>query len=324
MAMINPHVPGVGRPQPFAGLSPLKTPGPSPDPHIPQPGDHIDIGQSSPAEKPQAPKTGRNWWKAATFATLGTGLVVAGSIAGGAMSPALSAANKPQANVQVQKTPQSAPRTLQQQQSSGVQLERVQFNVNPTVRNFNNAPAALVSAQSQESTESGFVNDINIDRLMHQDGRALYSSEEAEQATLDFHDSAQDDWQTSSRLRPAGNAGKYVSVSESTSITGQPTQTRLRTVDSESGNVVNLSELVSPEHYQKMAKDVLSGLNSLQGLQYRVDDLETLDSHMNNGFALHQSRDGQTKITIGIPSHNPNLGNKLAEFTFTLPANALH
>lgn len=321
--MINPQVPGVGRTQPFAGLSPLKAPGPSPDPHIPQPGDHIEIGQPSPAEKPQAPKTSRNWWKAATFATLGTGIAVAGALAGGAMSPALSAANKPQANVQVQKTPQSAPRTLQQQQSAGMQLERMQFNVTPTVRNFNNAPATLVSAQSQETSQSGLTNDIHIDRLMHQDGQALYSAEEAEQATLDFHDSAQSDWQTSSRLRPAGNVGKYVSVSETTSITGQPTQTRLRTVDSQSGAVVNLSELLSPEHYQKIAKDVLSGLNSLQGLQYRVSDLETLDSHMNNGFSLHQSRDGQTKITIGIPSQNPDLGNKLAEFTFTLPANAL-
>lgn len=291
------------------------------------PGDNVEIRQPSPAEKAPRPKSS-GFWKGAAFGALGLGAVIGGSIVGGSISPALSAANNaPQAHVQMQKQ-QSAPKTLTQHVQQGVHFDGARFGVSPTVRNFGDAPVQLTTDQHQES-HAGLQHNIRIDRLMHQDGRALYSSEEAEQATLDFHDQADAaNWQTTSRLRPAGHFGNFVSVSETDTFfsggASGSSMTRLRTIDTRTGQVVNLSEILSGEDYQRVAKDVLAGLNSLQGLPYNVEDLETLDSHMNNGFALHQQKDGSVKLSVAIPSQQESLGEKVAEFSFTLPASAIH
>ena len=87
--------------------------------------------------------------------------------------------------------------------------------------------------------------------------------------------------------------------------------------------MVNLSEIVSPEDYQKIAKHVQSGLNSFQGLNYQVEDAETLDSHLNNGFSLHQQKDGKVLLTVAIPGQIDAEGGQVAEFTFRLPASSI-
>ena len=97
----------------------------------------------------------------------------------------------------------------------------------------------------------------------------------------------------------------------------------LRTVDSKTHQVVNLSELVSGEDYVKMADAIKSGLNTPAGLHYQQPDMESLDSHMNNGFSLREAKDGSVIVTVAIPSSVESDGAKVAEFTFSLPASAI-
>jgi hypothetical protein len=170
-------------------------------------------------------------------------------------------------------------------------------------------------------------HDLRIDRLESKGGKVLYSSQDADMGALDFQDQAEVNWKTSSVLKPAGHFGKYVSVAETTTRfsggASDATEVQLRTIDTTTGKVVNLSELVSSEDYQKMAASVQAGLNSVQGAHYQQEDMETMDSHMNNGFSLHQDKDGKLLLTVAIPSNVESDGGRVAEFTFSISPSAL-
>ncbi|MBX3171284.1 MAG: hypothetical protein KF760_28000 [Candidatus Eremiobacteraeota bacterium] len=170
-------------------------------------------------------------------------------------------------------------------------------------------------------------HEVRIDRLSRAgDGKVLYNSDDAELATLDFHDEGQANWKTSSIVQGAGHYGKFISISETTTrSTGGPetTEVKLRTIDSRTGKVVNLSELVSGGDYQKMADAIEAGLKNPAGQHYQQPDMESWDYHMNNGFSLREGKDGRVILTVAIPSDAPEDSGKVAEFSFALPAGAL-
>lgn len=326
MSTIRPHQPPT-QCQGLGNLSPLKRiPNASPE-SVPT---EAKIEDLSDIRASAAPKQSSRWTSKTAFAALGLTLVAGGAIVGGMTGPMLSGAQaKGVSQVQVQTARPNSPTTLLQEQTQGFELQTARFGVTPTVRSFGDAPVGLHNDQRVEGKYSpdgqNLEHEISIDRLNHKDGRALYSSDEAELGTLDFHDEAEGSWMTDSKLQPAGHAGKYVSVSETTVTfkggASASTDIRLRTIDTETAQVVNLSELLSPEQYQKVAASVQSGLNSLQGLPYQTEDAETLDSHMNNGFALNQDKQGKTTLTVVIPASTDS--GTVAEFVFSIPANAL-
>jgi hypothetical protein len=331
MASINPQLPPIPAtcPTRLSHLSPLKAPPTGPDQAPPDDTVHLQAPQQ---QDPVSPERSSNWLKKAGLAGMGLGLVVGGALVGGTCSPALNAAQSaPQAQVKIKTAVKSAPKTMLEEQSQPIHLKTARFGVTPTVRSFGNSGVSHEFDQRQESKPGAYgqelTHDVRIDRIHGPDGHVLYSSDEAELGTLDFHDQADTHWRTSSKLKPAGHAGKYVSVSETTTrFTGgesEVTDTKLRTIDMVTHNVVNLSELLSGEDYQRIAAEVQTGLNSVAGAGYQVSDMETLDSHMNNGFALDQQKDGSLTLTVAIPSNQASGSTKVAEFTFAIPASAL-
>lgn len=327
MSTIRPHQPAPPlQCQGLANVSPLKPKSKS----VETPPAEIKFEDQAEIRSSKVENKSSRWTSKTAFAALGLTLVAGGAIVGGMSGPVLSGAQaKGAPQVQTQNTRPNSPTTLLQEQAQGFELQSARFGVTPTVRSFGDAPVGLHNDQRVEAKVSpdgqNLEHEISIDRLNHKDGRALYSSDEAELGTLDFHDEAEGSWMTDSKLQPAGHAGKYVSVAETTVTfkggASASTDIRLRTIDTETAQVVNLSELLSPEQYQKVAASVQSGLNSLQGLPYQVEDAETLDSHMNNGFALHQDKHGKTTLTVVIPA-STDMGT-VAEFVFSIPANAL-
>ena len=331
MATINPHLPPVpaANSKPLSHLSPVKA---QTTPSEPPPLDdsvHLHVPQQN---DPVPPPRSQPWLKKAALAGMGLGLLAGGAIVGGAYSPAMSAAqNAPQAQVQIKQATKTAPTSMLQEQSQPIHLKTARFGVTPTVHSFGDSGVRLETDQRQEAKtgENGqeLTHDIRIDRLQGADGHVLYSSDDAELGTLDFHDQADMNWRTVSILKPAGHAGKYVSVSETTTRfsggASDATETKLRTIDTTTRNVVNLSELISGEDYVKIASQVQAGLNSVQGANYQVSDMETLDSHMNNGFSLNQEKDGSITLTVAIPSNVESDGARVAEFTFSVPASTL-
>ncbi len=316
MASINPNLPPI-QSRGLASASPLKATPPPPPP---------DGFEATPATswKPQPPKLEANGpsdprpsgtGKKALLALAGLGLLAGGAVVGGALGPVVS---------------QSAPETVQtqvQQQAStqSLELQSARFGTSPTVRSFGEAPAS-VSHDTYRSTKGSQSHDVSIDRLDRADGHALYSSEDAELSTLDFHDQGTGNWVTRSQLRPAGNFERFVSVAESTTLKndqGTTVRTQLRTVDTQTKEVANLSQLLSPEDYQQVAQSITSRLNSLEGISYQQPDMESLDSHMNQSFALNQEKDGSVTLSITIGNSMESQSGKVAEFTFRLDASRI-
>lgn len=332
MASINPNlppIPGTTPARPLSHLSPVKS---TPQPETPAPGDSIHIQAPQPQD-PVSPVRSQAWLKKAALGATGLGLLAAGAILGGGLGPSLSGGSSPapQAHVQIQQQQKAAPTRMLQDQNAPIHLKTARFGVSPSVRSFGNSGVRHEIDKRVEAKEmpggGELTHDIRIDRIHGADGHVLYSSDDAELGTLDFHDQATVNWKTRSELKPAGHFGHYVSVSETTvRYTGgdsDAAETRLRTIDLNTRNVVNLSELLTSEDYVRIARDVQAGLNSLQGANYQVADMETLDSHMNNGFALNQEKDGSLTLTVAIPSQVESEVGKVAEFVFSIPSSAL-
>jgi hypothetical protein len=320
----------LSRPTPAAPLRATQGPGrpasPAPEqpPQVPEERADINCNPTPPPQKPS-----RSWVKAISLGVLGATLM-AGVINSGI--PGLAScdcASPKQAQVQVVDGPKSnAPKVLQEQQAEPLQFQTVRFGVTPTERGFGDAKVELARDNRTESNGT-FSHHVQIDRLQTKAGKVLFNNDEAEVLSLEFHDSAQSNWATQSTLKPAGNFGKYVSVAETyTHFGGESsgTETRLRTIDSKTGGVVNLSEIISNEDYTAIANRVQAGLNSPQGLNYRNGSTpEDLDAIMNNGFSLHQAKkDGPVTLTVAVPNVVDTQGQKVAEFTFTLSPQAIH
>ena len=317
MASINPNLPPV-QTRGLTSASPLKSTPPPPPP---------DGFEATPAAawKPQPPKLEANGpvdprpgggGKKALLALAGLGLLAGGAVVGGALGPVVSqsAPDTVQTQVQVQNT---ATQTLE--------LQSARFGTSPTVRSFGEAPAS-VSSDVYRSTKGSQVHDISIDRLDRADGHALYSSEDAELSTLDFHDQGTGNWVTRSQLRPAGSFDRFVSVAEATTLQndqGATVRTQLRTIDTQTKDVANLSQLLSPDDYQQVAEAITQRLNSLEGISYQQPDMESLDSHMNQSFALNQEKDGSVTLSITIGNQMESQSGKVAEFTFRLDASRI-
>jgi hypothetical protein len=298
------------------------------------PGDQVQINKPPAPEQAAEVKSkpSSNWLKRTLFGAGLTAMAVAGGMAGGSLIMAgMSPAKADSAHVQVVKQHKTAPTTLLQHQQEPTHLLTARIGVTPSEHDLGNLgkiePDVRTETKPNPNGGPQLKHEIHIDRLSGtKDGHVLYSSDAAELGTLDFHDQAEVNWKTSSVLKPAGHYGRFLSVSETTTrFTGgtEATEVQLRTIDSKTHKVVNLSELVSAEDYQKMAASVTSGLNSLAGQHYQQEDMETLDSHMNNGFSLQQGKDGNVILTVAIPSNVESDGGKVAEFTFSLPANAI-
>ncbi|MBS2037422.1 hypothetical protein JST97_20705 [bacterium] len=296
-------------------------------------GDQVHIQQpavNTSADVKQKPSP--SWLKRTVFAAGLTALAVAGGMGGSMIMAGMSPAKADSAHVQVVKQTKTAPTTLLQHQQEPTHLLTARIGVTPSVHELGDLGKieSDVRTESKPNPNGGpqLKHEIRIDRLSGtKDGHVLYSSEDAELGTLDFHDQAEGNWKTSSVIKPAGHYGRYLSVSETTTrFTGgtEATEVKLRTIDSKTHKVINLSELVSEEDYQKMASAVTSGLNSIAGQHYQQEDMESLDSHMNNGFSLRNGKDGNVILTVAIPSNVESDGGKVAEFTFSLPASAIH
>ncbi|MFN8610440.1 MAG: hypothetical protein U0931_23075 [Vulcanimicrobiota bacterium] len=332
---INPNHTGIQNVAPVRNLSQL---GPlhkarSTEEQQQVPGDQVHIQQPSvdtPAEVKG--KTSPTWLKRTLMAAGLTALAVAGGMGGSMIMAGMSPAKADSAHVQVVKQSKTAPTTLLQHQQEPTHLLTARIGVTPSVHDIGSLGKIESDVRTETKPNPGggpeLKHDIRIDRLSGtQDGHVLYSSDDAELGTLDFHDQAEGNWKTSSLIKPAGHYGKFISVSETTTrFTGgtEATEVKLRTIDSKTHKVVNLSELVSEEDYQKMASAVTSGLNSVAGQHYQQEDMESLDSHMNNGFSLRNGKDGNVILTVAIPSNVESDGGKVAEFTFSLPASAIH
>lgn len=257
---------------------------------------------------------------------------------GGVVSPALSAGvtAQSQAQVRVQAAPQqarpvNAPITMFQEAPHTVSPEKVSFDVLPTTMPSLGTDKALVQSfpdtDSKPNSKPGggkLTYEHTIDRLMSSKGQALYSSEQAELMAFDFHDLATDNWSLTSTLKPAGHFGPFVSVAEHTTTHGAESgeTSLLRTIDTRTGNVANLSDLLSAEDYQKVAEAVQDSTKAGEAQKYHSDSLETLDSFLNNGFSLNSAKDGGVMLRVAMPNqHTPD--GKVAEFTFRLPAGAI-
>lgn len=317
MASINPNLPPIHT-RGLTSASPLKATPPPPPP------DGFEA-IPAPAWKPQPPKLEANGpgdprpsgsGKKALLAMAGLGLLAGGALVGGALGPVVS-----------QSTPETAQTQVQGQHTAtqSLELQSARFGTSPTVRSFGEAPAS-VSHDSYRSTKGSQSHEVSIDRLDRADGHALYSSEDAELSTLDFHDQGTGDWITRSQLRPAGNFERFVSVAETTTLKndqGTTVRTQLRTVDTQTKDVANLSQLLSPEDYQQVAQSISSRLNSLEGISYQQPDMESLDSHMNQSFALNQEKDGSVTLSITIGNQMESQSGKVAEFNFRLDASRI-
>lgn len=328
MASINPNLPQIPQVtgKPLSHLSPLKA-GKPPEESVPT--ETVNL-QPPQQQDPVEPTRSGVWLKRAAMGGLGLGLLATGAIVGGAFNPALSAAPNKTQNVQVKKTQKAAPKSMLQEQTAPIHLKTARFGVEPTVRTYGESGVRHEidrRVEAKEGQDGELTHDIRIDRIHGADGHVLYSSDDAELGTLDFHDQAEMNWRTRSELKPAGAYGKYVSVVENTTrFSGGASdahETKLRTIDLTTRNVVNLSELLNGEDYVKIAQEVEKGLNSVQGAAYHQPDMESLDHHMNNGFALNQEKDGSITLTIAIPSNSESDGSKVAEFVFQIPARAL-
>ncbi|MBX3170909.1 MAG: hypothetical protein KF760_26110 [Candidatus Eremiobacteraeota bacterium] len=331
---INPNLPSIQSTGPVRNLnhlSPVKS-SKAPQENHEVPGDQVNLRLPGhePAAAPQ--KKSSSWLRqvglAATFSTL----AIAGTVAGTNLIMAgMSPAQADSAHVQVVKQTKTAPTTLLQEQQAPTHLLTARIGVTPSVHDVGKlgkieTDKRIEAKPGPNGTE--LTHDIRIDRLSGTaDGHVLYSSDDAELGTLDFHDQAEGNWKTTSVIKGAGHYGKYISVSETTTrFTGgtEATEVKLRTIDSQTHKEINLSELVSSEDYVKMADAITSGLNNPAGLHYQQPDMESLDSHMNNGFSLREAKDGSVILTVAIPSSVESDGGKVAEFTFSLPASAIH
>lgn len=287
---------------PIRNLSPLARTQPSGV----QREDSADQVQLSRAAE-TAPKASSSWLKRTLLGAGFTALAVSGAMAGG--SPALAAT---QAQVKVI--------------SARPQLLTSRIGVTPSVHGL--GQRGKIETDRRTEAKPGahgtqLTHEVRIDRLSRaSDGQVLYHSQDAELGTLDFHDQANSNWKTRSVVQGAGHYGKFLSVSETTTrSTGgaESTEVKLRTIDSRTGKVVNLSELVSNQNYVKMAKAIEAGVNNPAGQPYQQPDMESWDYHMNNGFSLREAKDGSVILTVAIPSDS----GKVAEFAFSLPASAL-
>lgn len=331
---INPNLPNIQSAGPVRNLnhmSPVKT-SKAPQENQEVPGDQVHIRPTSnePAAAPQ--KKSPSWLRQVGLAATLSTLAIAGTVAGTNMIMAgMSPAKADSAHVQVVKQTKTAPTTMLQEQQAPTHLLTARIGVTPSVHDV----GKLGKIETDKRTEAKpgpnggeLTHDIRIDRLSGTaDGHVLYSSDDAELGTLDFHDQAEGNWKTTSVIKGAGHYGKYISVSETTTrFTGgtEATEVKLRTIDSKTHKEINLSELVSSEDYVKMADAITAGLNSPAGLHYQQPDMESLDSHMNNGFSLREAKDGSVILTVAIPSSVESDGGKVAEFTFSLPASAIH
>ena len=293
-------------------------------------GDQVRLSRphtSQPAEVAQKPSS--SWMKRTLFGAGLTAMAVTGAMAGGSPAMAATQANSAQVKV-IKQEAKAAPTTLLQQQHLPTHLLTARVGVTPSVHDV--GPRGKIESDQRIESKPGaqgqqLTHNVRIDRLSRaSDGHVLYHSESAELGTLNFHDQAKSDWKTKSVVQGAGHYGKFISVSETTTrSTGgaERTSVKLRTLDSRTGNVINLSELVSSEDYVKMAETIAAGVNNPAGQHYQQPDMESWDHHMNNGFSLREAKDGSVILTVAIPSNSRADAGKVAEFSFSLPASAL-
>lgn len=332
---INPNLPNIQSTGPVRNLnhlSPVNT-SKAPQENHEVPGDQVSINRpasSHSAEVTQKPSS--SWLKRTLLGAGLTAMAVAGGMAGGSMIMAsMSPAKADSAHVQViKKQTKTAPTTMLQEQQAPTHLLTARVGVTPSVHDVGKLGKIETDKRIEAKTGANgaeLKHEIRIDRLSGTgDGHVLYSSDDAELGTLDFHDQAEGNWKTSSVIKGAGHYGKYISVSETTTrFTGgtEATEVKLRTIDSKTHQEVNLSELVSSEDYVKMADAITAGLNNPAGLHYQQPEMESLDHHMNNGFSLREAKDGSVILTVAIPSSVESDGGKVAEFTFSLPSSAI-
>lgn len=293
------------------------------------PADRVQLQAPStqqPAEVKQKPSSA--WLKRSLFGAALTATTLAGVLAGGGLSPAMAGS----AHVQVAKKSATthAPARLLQQHHAPTHLLTARIGVTPSQHDL--GQLGKVETDRRIETKPGpngqqLSHDIRIDRLSRaSDGKVLYNSDEAEVGSLYFHDQATNNWKTLSTIQGAGHYGPYLSVSETTTRPAEgveKTEVKLRTIDSRTGQVVNLSELVSSQDYVKMADAIEAGVNNPAGLHYQQPDMEAWDYHMNNGFSLREAKDGSVIVTVAIPSSAEKDAGKVAEFSFSLPAGAI-
>lgn len=296
--------------------------------------DQVQLSRPSTAEPAEVKaKPSSSWLKRTLLGAGFTATALAGGLAGGSLmlTAAVSPASAQTAHVQVaKKNAKTAPATLLRQQHTPTHLLTSRIGVSPSLHDLGKLGKTETDIRAEAKTGPNgqqMTHDIRIDRLSRAaDGKVLYNSDEAEVGTLDFHDQATGNWKTRSVVQGAGHYGKYLSVSETTTrSTGgaEKTEVKLRTIDSRTGKVVNLSELVSGEDYEKMGNTIEAGLNNPAGQNYQQPDMESWDYHMNNGFSLREARDGSVILTVAIPSNAESDAGKVSEFSFSLPASAL-
>lgn len=304
----------------------------TPEPTRELPADQVHISRPTSAEPAEIqPRPSSDWLKRSLLGAGFTATALAGGLAGGGLMLAgVTPANAQSAHVQVVKnTAKSAPTTLLRQQHAPTHLLTSRIGVTPSLHDLGKLGKVEtdVRNESKPGPHGRLTHEIRIDRLSRAaDGKVLYNSDEAEVGTLDFHDQATGNWKTRSLVQGAGHYGKYLSVSETTTRAtdgAETTEVKLRTIDSRTGKVVNLSELVSGEDYVKMADAVEAGLNHPAGQNYQQPDMESWDFHMNNGFSLREGTDGSVILTVAIPSSAESDAGKVSEFSFSLPASAI-
>lgn len=318
---------------PYAGAL-RRSPAPGQQPPAP-PQDQAILsnppGGNEPPNNPKPTKEGKPMW---AKVAIGVGLTSAalGGIHGG-ITAWQNMQNAPAVeNVQVLETQQqTAPRSILQNDYQPLTFETARINATPTVRDFGSLQGQLSierhtePSQKQNSDGQLIEHQFEYDALVS-NGNAVYRSEVAQNIQMDFAAEGEENWNTYSHLKPAGQAGKYISVlTTDGGYSGGASSNKahqLVTLDTRTGDRVTLDQIMEPGDFDELVGRVSSGLRNHVSGQHYAGSTDEVRDIVNHSFALFQ-KDGKTKVSVMLPNVHGAAEGQVAEFTFTLPSSVL-
>lgn len=235
------------------------------------------------------------------------------------------------AEARTQAARNNAPVTLSQEDGVSVSLETADVGITLPSRPFGpSARGARIDTNTEQRTRAVDGRTVTLDvtqsKLCTIDGRELHLSDDMDSVRDAFDSDARENWRLNSTMTPAGSAGRYLSVALNqggqTDGRHDGKESRLRTVDATTGEVVTLDELLGESDFENVLSTVRNVLErNPDGHEY-MRDSDQLRQQVATSFGLNEEG-GRTVLTVAVPQLTLSENPTVARVEFHLPAHLL-
>ncbi|MEW6280165.1 MAG: hypothetical protein AB1758_16170 [Candidatus Eremiobacterota bacterium] len=217
--------------------------------------------------------------------------------------------------------------SLQETLQGPATLEKVDFGAAPGVRAFGPAAGKVELKPEGQVFPNGAGYTLTYEGTRLEARGANESLLDGDQSNYEFLQAFQNEgesnWRLTSTMKPAGGTAELASVSvlNEYEAGGPPNQTvELATFEIETGQRMHLKNLVGEETYNHILSTITQELGKRPaGVMYNAD-AQTLDTIVDQSFAVYQGKDGSRFVTVAVPGQAEASEGTVAEFTFKVPS----